>query len=396
VKLEISSQERDRRRAALWSALSARDPKGVVMFGGLNVLYFTGFGFIPTERPMAAILTPALRVLFVPRLEVEHAQRHAEVQRIESYPEYPDARHPMERLAELLRDIGLETVTIGADADGYGGRWGYRGPKLSEALPQARVIVIKDDIERLQFVKSDEEVALIRESCRWGNLAHTRLQELTRPGVTETEVEHQASHEATMAMVRTLGPSYRALGWGREGAHAGYRGQIGPHSALPHAMTTNTRFSRGDVLVTGAGANVGGYLSELERTMIMGPVPDRARHYFTLMEDIQDQTIAAIRPGVTCAEVDLVTRRFFDRHELWDHWRHHTGHAIGMDYHEAPFLDHGDDRVIQPGMVFTVEPGIYVPGLGGFRHSDTVLVTETGNEVLTYYPRGLANLTIPG
>jgi len=91
-----------------------------------------------------------------------------------------------------------------------------------------------------------------------------------------------------------------------------------------------------------------------------------------------------------------MTRAFIDRHDLWEYWRHHTGHAIGMDYHEAPFLDHGDDRVIEPGMVFTVEPGIYVPGLGGFRHSDTVLATATGHEVLTYYPRGLANLTIAG
>ncbi|MBM3450726.1 MAG: M24 family metallopeptidase, partial [Armatimonadetes bacterium] len=97
-----------------------------------------------------------------------------------------------------------------------------------------------------------------------------------------------------------------------------------------------------------------------------------------------------------CREVDLMTRAFIDRHDLWEYWRHHTGHAIGMDYHEAPFLDHGDDRVIEPGMVFTVEPGIYVPGLGGFRHSDTVLATATGHEVLTYYPRGLANLTIAG
>jgi Xaa-Pro aminopeptidase len=161
-------------------------------------------------------------------------------------------------------------------------------------------------------------------------------------------------------------------------------------------MTTNARFAPGDVLVTGAGSNVGGYLSELERTMIIAPVSDQARHFFGLMLDVQQRAIDAIRPGEPCSAVDRVTRAFFDEHDLWDHWRHHTGHAIGLDYHEAPFLDRGDDRIMEPGMVFTVEPGIYVPGLGGFRHSDTVLVTETGNEVLTYYPRDLVSLTIPG
>jgi len=277
-----------------------------------------------------------------------------------------------------------------------GGRWGCRGPSLSDLLTAARVVFVHEEIERLQFVKSDEEIALIRESCRWGHLAHVLLQEMTRPGLTETEVESRASYEATMAMLRTLGPGYRALGYGRDDAYAGYRGQIGPYSAVPHAMTTNARFSRGDVLVTGVASNVGGYLSELERTMIIDRVSDRARHYFTSVEELQQLAIDAIRPGLPCREVDLVTRAFFDRHDLWEYWRHHTGHAIGMDYHEAPFLDHGDDRVIEPGMVFTVEPGIYVPGLGGFRHSDTVLATATGHEVLTYYPRGLANLTIAG
>ena len=91
-----------------------------------------------------------------------------------------------------------------------------------------------------------------------------------------------------------------------------------------------------------------------------------------------------------------VRRAYFDEHDLWPHWRHHTGHAIGLRYHEGPFLDSGDHTEIRPGMVFTVEPGLYSPELGGFRHSDTVLVTDDGIEILTYYPRDLASLIIPG
>jgi Xaa-Pro dipeptidase len=100
-------------------------------------------------------------------------------------------------------------------------------------------------------------------------------------------------------------------------------------------------------------------------------------------------------PGAKCSEVDQAVRDYYEKHELMPYWKHHVGHAIGLRYHEAPFLDLGDETEIRPGMVFTVEPGLYHPGLGGFRHSDTVLITEEGNEILTYYPRDLASLTLP-
>jgi Xaa-Pro dipeptidase len=110
---------------------------------------------------------------------------------------------------------------------------------------------------------------------------------------------------------------------------------------------------------------------------------------------LQELAFEAIRPGSRCADVDVAVRAYYDRHDLWAHWRHHPGHAIGLRYHEGPFLDRGDDTEIVPGMVFTVEPGLYSPALGGFRHSDTVAVTNGGIDVLTFYPRDLESLTIP-
>ena len=104
---------------------------------------------------------------------------------------------------------------------------------------------------------------------------------------------------------------------------------------------------------------------------------------FAHMVALQDLAFRAIRPGSPCSDVDAAVRAYFDEHELWPYWRHHTGHAIGLRYHEGPFLDSGDHTEIRPGMVFTVEPGLYAPDLGGFRHSDTVLVTDDGLEILT-------------
>jgi Xaa-Pro aminopeptidase len=140
---------------------------------------------------------------------------------------------------------------------------------------------------------------------------------------------------------------------------------------------------------------VWGYVSELERTMVLGKPTDEQRRFFDHMVALQDLAIAALQPGRKCSDVDSAVRAYFDKHNLNAYWKHHTGHAIGLRYHEAPFLDTGDDTEVKPGMVFTVEPGLYVPTLGGFRHSDTVLVNESGNEMLTFYPRDLESLTLP-
>jgi Xaa-Pro dipeptidase len=365
----------------------------VVLFDPYYVLYYAGFAFVPTERPIAFVLAAdGTRALVVPRLEVEHAEAKSTLDRVEHYPEYPGDTRAETVLARTLSDLGLDG-TIGADQDGYPWILGYRGPTLSE-LSGATVVRVTERIEAQMAVKSEAEVALIRESVRWGNLAHRLLQRYTRVGATETEVSQRASDEATFAMLDAIGEIYRAQSFHASGAHAGYRGQIGRNSAIPHTLPGNIVFRAGDVLVTGASAPVWGYLSELERTMVIGEPAPEQEEMFRHMLALQDLALDAIRPGRACAEVDGAVRAYFDEHDLWPHWRHHTGHAIGLRYHEGPFLDSGDDTEIRPGMVFTVEPGLYSPELGGFRHSDTVLVTETGTEILTYYPRDLASLII--
>jgi Xaa-Pro aminopeptidase len=394
ASLAITAEEHRARCDELLEGVRADGLSGVVLFDPYYVLYYAGFAFVPTERPIALVLTAeGERGLVVPRLEVEHAEAKATLDRVEHYLEYPGDPRAETVLAKTLDDMGV-AGKVGADQDGYPWILGYRGPTLSE-LCGAEVVRISERIETQMAVKSQAEVALIRESVRWGNLAHTLLQRYTRPGVTETEVSTRASDEATFAMLDAIGPIYRAQSFGSSGAHAGYRGQIGRNAAIPHALAGNIAFRAGDVLVTGASAPVWGYLSELERTMFVGePTPDQER-MFEHMKAVQEVAFEAIRPGARCSEVDMAVRGYFAQHDLFPYWRHHTGHAIGLRYHEGPFLDSGDETEIRTGMVFTVEPGLYDPGLGGFRHSDTVLVTGDGIELLTYYPRDLASLTIP-
>jgi len=386
--VRITEEELAARRSAFAATLAERGLDGAVLFDPQYVHYYTGFFFIPTERPIAFALASGGRGgMLVPRLELEHAQANTAVQEVAHYDEYPGERHPMEGMRELLDALGVGG-RLGADHDGYPWIFGYRGPSLGEWTHVA------GEVEDQMAIKSPAEIELLRESCKWANLAHTLLQRYTRVGLTETEVETRASNEATHAMLDAIGPIYRAQSPYYDGAMAGYRGQIGRNAAIPHAHGNNIVFQAGDVLVTGASAPVWGYHSELERTMVIGSPSDEQRRMFDHMVALQDLAVETIRPGVPCAEVDIAVRAYYEKHDLWDNWRHHVGHAIGMRYHEGPFLDRGDPMEIRPGMVFTVEPGLYAPQLGGFRHSDTIAVTDEGVEWLTYYPRDLDSLTL--
>ena len=391
--IHIKADEYNQRIEKLTDYLHDQKLSGVVLFDRDYILYYAGFAFIPTERPIGFVINAkGERALFVPRLEMEHAAGNALVDRVDYYLEYPFKPRPEEILKNLLDEMGV-SGDYGSDHDGYPWILGYRGPSLTKLMgtsPKSVAGFVEDEM----MIKSPAEIQLIRESAKWGNLAHMLLQRYTKIGATETEVSLQASQEATLAMLDAIGPIYRAQSFISNGAFAGYRGQIGRNAAIPHALSNNIVFQSGDVLVTGANAPVWGYNSELERTMVIGKPSDPVKRYFDHMVALQDIAFEAIEPGVPCAEVDRVVRAYYEEHDLMPNWKHHVGHAIGLRYHEAPFLDLGDETVIQTGMVFTIEPGLYLPELGGFRHSDTVVVTEDGVELLTYYPRDLESLTL--
>lgn len=398
VRLSLSGEEFARRRRKLFERLQTGTAGGVdavVLFLPHNVSYFARFGFMVTERPVALLLTPSDAVLVVPRLEKEHAEALALADDVVDYPEYPDMRHPMDFLRDVLLGRGLARAVIGCDAPGAPQVFGYRGPGLADLLPDARLVHVLDDIEALQMIKSAEELELIELSARWGHRAHELLQQYAVPGLGEVELSMRASFDATVEMLEALGPGYVPQSWEKAGAQAGFHGQVGEQSALPHVLTSNARLQPGDVLVTIATATVAGYGSELERTMFMGEPSPEQRRFFELMLEARAAALEVMRPGVACSAVDAAVRDFFRAHGLMAFWRHHTGHGLGRLLHEPPYLDVGDRRVLEPGMVVSVEPGIYVPGLGGFRHSDTVVVTDDGVRFITTYPRSLEELVIP-
>ena len=393
VRTGIPAEELQARRETLLQHVRERGLSGYALFGADYIRYFTSFNFLATERPVAVVGNAAGGLaVFVPEFEVERVRAETSFEFVESYPEYPGREHPMRLLAGVLRELGIRGP-VGADEDGYPGILGYAGPALSETTGQP-VAPLAPFIESLLVRKSETEVALIRESARWCEHAHRLLQEYTRPGATEAEASLRAGHEATLALLETLDGSYGGQQASSDGVSAGYRGQIGLRSSWAHAVAHNIEFREGDVLVTETSAPVWGYNAELERALIIGAPTDEMRRLFDHTVAAQQVAFDALRPGVTCADVDRAVLAYFDTNDLLPHWRQHVGHGIGLRNHEAPFLDVGDHTRVEPGMVFTIEPGLYASELGGFRHSDTVVVTEDGIDVLTSYPRDIESLTI--
>jgi Xaa-Pro aminopeptidase len=392
---QISNKMHKKRIEKVRTELQEQDKKGMIFFSPKSIFYLVGFHHIATERPISLIIpTEGDIAMFVPKLEINHVKDQAPlVKDIISYFEYPDKVHPMKLFAEALKDRKLADKSLAADAPGAPGYWGYQGPKFDEVLPNIDLTILNELIMDMRVIKDEEEIALIKESCKWGNLAHQLLQEYTYIGGNEVEVVSAVVSEATRVLLKALGKNFVPYG-GTFSAYAGYRGQIGTGSAIPHATTGNNFFKKGDTLVTGASANIGGYNSELERTMFMGEPSKKQEKYFEIMLKAQTAALETFAPDVENAAVDRAARKVFKEEGVMDHVQHHTGHAIGLEGHERPFLDIGWQGKMEPGMVFTCEPGIYLYGFAGFRHSDTVLITEDGAEMLTYYPRELEDLII--
>ncbi|MCE7742638.1 MAG: aminopeptidase P family protein [Candidatus Heimdallarchaeota archaeon] len=392
-KYEISKENHLNRIERLRKFMNENEMGSFVFFNPLSIYYLTGYHFIATERPVALVLPVAEEPWFyVPRLEQEHLIEKIPWVGRELYFEYPDEKHPANIFIEKLIERKLTEKKIGMESPSFSSYWGYEGPKLTDLLEnKAKTELHPFLVRNIRKIKDEEELKLIKISAKYGDLAHRLLQEYTAEGKNEVEVSLQANIEASEKLFVDL---KGFIPRGLLPARAGYRGQIGAWSAIPHSVLQKTIFKKGDVLVTGASANISGYHSELERTMFIGPPSDKQKRFFDVMKKSQDAALDAFGPNIPCSDVDKVARKVLKDEGFFHLVQHHTGHAIGLEGHEAPFLDIGIDEIIKPGMVFTCEPGIYEYKFGGFRHSDTVIITEEGSEHITPYPRDLEDLII--
>jgi Xaa-Pro aminopeptidase len=395
ARFSISEAEHKRRIEHVRKVLTKRKLDALYLTNGVSMFYLTGYSFISTERPAALIIPADGKITFLgPLLEKDHVPLETKfIEDVKTYVDYPGEKHPIEAFAEFLAEMGLTKKRIGIDNKaGVAGMWGYKGEPLTKKL-EAKFADMADFVLSMRLVKSEEEIALMRESCRWANLAMALLQEYTAEGLWDVDVELAASREASEIMKKTLGQDYVPM---RSifPVNLCYRGQIGEMSAIPHAMASRRMIRKGDVVIGEVGVDIGGYTCELERTMIVGKPTAKQQRYFNVMTRAQEAAFEAFKPTAKCSDVDKATISVFKKAGLMNLVKHHAGHGLGLEVHEPPWLDIGNEEPLKSGMIVSCEPGIYETGFAGFRHSDSVLAKDDGAEVLTYYPRGLDDLII--
>jgi Xaa-Pro aminopeptidase len=228
-------------------------------------------------------------------------------------------------------------------------------------------------VERARMLKDDDELKLIRAAVRLGASLFDRALEVLRVGVKESEVAAEMEYAARRAGAEAMSFSTIIA--------------AGARSALPHGKATQQAVAPGGFVVCDFGVILGGYCSDQTRTVWVGAASgaraDEARHAYESVKDAQEAAIAAVRPGISVGEVDAAARKVLRKAGLGRYFTHSTGHGVGLEIHEAPRVAAGQKELLKPGMVITIEPGVYFPGKWGVRIEDMVAVSETGSEVLT-------------
>jgi Xaa-Pro aminopeptidase len=250
-------------------------------------------------------------------------------------------------------------------------------PTPLEATGPCPVLVpIERMVEQARLIKDDEEIGTLREASRRLAVAAAEVPQFVREGRSELEVSADID-----ALLRRMGferPAFETIV------------ASGPNGAHPHARPGRRILQAGDGVVLDFGGVYDGYCVDLSRTVQLGPVQPEFRRIYDAVAEAQQAAIATVRPGVLAADVDAAARAVLDRYGLGDAFGHGTGHGLGLEVHEEPRVGRPvpgvPDVTLAPGMIFTIEPGVYVEGFGGVRIEDDVLVTETGREVLTAAP----------
>ncbi|HTU27672.1 MAG TPA: Xaa-Pro peptidase family protein [Pirellulales bacterium] len=241
--------------------------------------------------------------------------------------------------------------------------------RIAAALPKSDLKPTDGLVERLRLVKDKEEVDVIRRAVHAAERAFEVLRATIRPDLTEKQVADDLEHQ--MRLLGAKGASFPPIV------------AVGARAALPHARPTGARLGESPLLLIDWGADLGGYKSDLTRVLATGKISPKLERVYRVVLMAQEQGIAAVRPGATAHEVDAAARTVIEKAGFGKFFGHGLGHGLGLDIHEAPRLGVNQSLVLEPGMVVTIEPGIYLPDVGGVRIEDDVLVTKTGHEVLT-------------
>lgn len=337
---------------------------------GANLFYLTGLSFHLSERPIVALFpVDAPPAIVLPALEEPKLAPWGGA--LQAYP-YPDEQGPAAAFQQACAALELAQARIGVE----GLRMRVIEVRLLERYaPDCQLIPADEVMETLRIAKDAAEIVQMRRAVAVVEAALRAVLPQIRPGMTEREV-------AGRLMVEILRG-------GSEGMPFEPIVVAGPNAASPHAVPTDRPIRPGETVIIDGGAMVGGYVSDITRTVALGGLPEEMLRIYEVVRQANEAGRSAVRPGQAAQEVDRAARAVIRKAGYGDFFLHRTGHGLGLEIHEPPYIVEGNRQSLQAGMTFTVEPGIYLPGRGGVRIEDDVLVTPEGAETLTTFPREL-------
>jgi Xaa-Pro aminopeptidase len=281
----------------------------------------------------------------------------------------------LQATVRVLRTANISRLGIEADSMTVG-----LEDKISDKLPHIAIVPITGLVEKYRQIKDKDEIELTRLAVWQAEKAFGVIRASLRAEMTEKQIA--ADLEYQFRLFGAKGPAFPSII------------AIGPRSALPHAVPGNIRVEESDFILVDWGASEGLYRSDLTRMIVTGRIPPKFAGIYEIILEAQTKAIEAIRPGVVCQDVDAVARRIIAKSGYGRRFGHGLGHSMGLLIHESPRFAVKNQTVLKPGMIMTVEPGIYIPGWGGIRIEDDILVTRNGHEVLTHLPKQLEEIVL--
>lgn len=365
-------------------ALRERDLDGLLLYKPVNTYYASGFTSLDTARPnsytrpIVVVITPDASMLVVPLLDDEPAREMSWITDVRSYVKAPPFESGQELIAEYLIERGLAAGRIGIEEDYVSMRI---ADDLRRRLPQIDLTPAASIPEELRIVKDAEEIAHLREASRLTDVAVAASIDAMTPGKSEIEAEAEG--------IRAIRMSNGSAADAAETAMIDSMAIIlaGPRGSMPHEFSSYRPFRNQDLTWHCWLISSRGYWAENVRSLVIGNPDDRQRRMLTTAREALEIGKEQVRPGneVRCV-FDAVHAHLKQGAPDDAMVISRSGHGSGLEYHEPPFVETTDRTVLVPGMVLTVEPGIFLPGVGGATFSDTLVVTESGHETLTQFP----------
>ncbi|WP_102027365.1 M24 family metallopeptidase [Salirhabdus sp. Marseille-P4669] len=347
----------------LRKALEEQNVDGILITSEKNRRYITGF----TGTAGVALITQEHAVFITDFRYTEQASEQVKGFEIVEHKVLitKEVANQVERLG--IKRLGFEKAHVT-----YSTYEAYREQVSAELVPLAGII------EKLRLIKTDEEINILKEACQIADNAFEHILGFIKPGVKEIDVSNEL--EFFMRKQGATSSSFDII------VASGFR------SALPHGVASDKVIESGELVTLDFGAYYKGYCSDITRTVAVGEINDKLKDIYNTVLEAQLRGVEGLKPGITGIQGDALTRDYIKEKGYGDYFGHSTGHGIGLDVHEGPTLSYRGEAKLEPGMVVTVEPGIYIPNVGGCRIEDDVLITENGYEKLTHSSKELITL----